>query len=80
MLLLHFFYDWLIVNDLPTIAGILPNLSAIHPKISPPKIDPQKKTACVVAGYSSLSHTHPSCECKMELFYSKLASKAIKQY
>lgn len=45
----------------PTSAGILPYLSAIHPKIRPPKIAPMKKTLWAVVGSALCSHTHPNC-------------------
>lgn len=45
----------------PTNAGILPYLSAIHPKIRPPKIAPTKKMLWAVVGSALFSHTHPNC-------------------
>lgn len=45
----------------PTNAGILPYLSAIHPKIRPPKIAPTKKTLWAVVGSALCSHTQPNC-------------------
>lgn len=46
----------------PTSAGILPYLSAIQPKMRPPKIAPTKKMLCAVVGSALYSHTHPSCK------------------
>lgn len=36
------------IRFVPTKAGILPNLSAIHPKTSPPSMAPQKNIDCAV--------------------------------
>ena len=44
----------------PTKAGILPYRSAIHPKISPPKIAPTKKILCAKVGRAAFSQTHSS--------------------
>lgn len=41
----------------PTRAGILPNLSAIHPKTNPPNMAPQKKIDCAVEGRAEFSQT-----------------------
>ena len=43
-----------------TSAGILPYRSAIQPKISPPRMAPQKNTACAIVGNAALSQTQPS--------------------
>lgn len=41
----------------PIRAGILPYLSAIQPKISPPSIAPQKKMDCAVDGSAEFEQT-----------------------
>lgn len=41
----------------PIKAGILPYLSAIHPKISPPNIAPPKKIDCAVEGNAEFEQT-----------------------
>lgn len=41
----------------PTSAGIRPNLSAIQPKIRPPKMAPQKKIDWAVVGKAAFSQT-----------------------
>lgn len=48
----------------PIKAGILPYWSAIHPKISPPKIAPTKKILWAMVGRASYWQTHPSCQQK----------------
>lgn len=55
-----------------TSAGILPYRSAIHPKISPPRMAPPKNTACAIVGNAALSQTHPSCKYKMSALRYKL--------
>jgi len=62
------------VTFAPTSAGILPYLSAIHPKIRPPKIAPTKKTLWAVVGSALFSHTHPSCNQRSN--YSWIRSRA----
>lgn len=44
----------------PTKAGIRPNLSAIQPKMRPPRMAPQKKIDWAVCGRAAFSHTQ-SC-------------------
>lgn len=41
----------------PTRAGILPYLSAIHPNTKPPSIAPPKNIACAIVGKAEFSQT-----------------------